>query len=301
MTLKERIETGKMLILDGATGSQLIANGLKYGQSPEMWNITHPDIVRDIAAYYFEAGAEAVLTNTFGGSPVRMNAYHVPIKAYEINYQGAKLAISVRPEGKFVLGSIGPSKEMLEPFGKITTQVMKDSYAVQVMALHKAGVDGFILETFSDLQELLCAVKAVKRNSDLPFFVAMTFLSTAEGFKTRRGVSVSEFIEEMEYQGALVIGANCGSGIMKMTEVAAEFRNVSESINLLLKANAGEPQFVNGKPCYVESPELFAKNLPALLKHRPAAIGGCCGTTPEHIRLISKSVAESYVKSHWNL
>ena len=292
MTLKERIESGKLLILDGATGSQLIAKGLKYGQSPEMWNITHPDIVRDVAVSYFEAGSDAVLTNTFGGSPIRLNAYHVPIKAFEINYQGAKLAISVKPVDKFVLGSIGPSGAMLEPFGKITIQEMKDSYAVQVMALNQAGVDGFILETFSDLDELLCAVNAVKRNSDLPFFVAMTFLPTVEGFKTNRGISVKEFIEEMEYAEALLIGANCGSGILKMAEVAEEFRSVSQSIKLLIKANAGEPELINGKPCYVESPEVFAKNIPALLKHSPLAIGGCCGTTPEHIRMISEKIKE---------
>lgn len=292
MTLKERIESGKLLILDGATGSQLLASGLKYGQSPEMWNITHPEIVRDVAVSYFEAGADAVLTNTFGGSPIRLHSYHVPIKAFEINYKGAKLAISVRPEGKFVLGSIGPSGVMLEPFGRITTQEMKDSFAVQVMALNQAGVDGFILETFSDLDELLCAVKAVKRNSDLPFFAAMTFLSTAEGFKTNRGISVREFVEEMEHEGALLIGANCGSGILKMAEVAAEFRSVSQSLKLLLKANAGEPEIINGKPCYIESPELFTKNLPALLRHNPSAIGGCCGTTPEHIRMIRESLME---------
>lgn len=293
MTLNERIVSHKILVLDGATGSQLIANGLTPGECPEYWNITHPDVVKGIASSYFESGSDAVLTNTFGGSLLKLKAYNMESQAYELNYQGAKNAISVKPEGKFVIGSIGPSGLMLEPFGDISIDEMTDSFAVQVNALSDAGVDGFMLETFTDLEELLCAVNAVCKKSSLPFFASMTFGHTPDGFKTMMGVGVREFVDAMESTGALLLGSNCGNGILKMVELAKEFRSCSSSVNLLLKANAGEPHLHNGETCYTETPEMFAENLGELRKLSPSAVGGCCGTTPDHIRKICEVLAGS--------
>jgi 5-methyltetrahydrofolate--homocysteine methyltransferase len=153
-----------------------------------------------------------------------------------------------------------------------------------------AGVDGFMLETFTDLDELLCAANAVKENSNLPFFASMTFSETPFGFKTMMGVGVKDFVEAMEAANALLIGSNCGNGILKMVKLAKEFRSVSGSVNLLLKANAGEPHLHDGQLCYSESPEMFASNLAGLLALAPSALGGCCGTTPEHIIKIRQSL-----------
>jgi 5-methyltetrahydrofolate--homocysteine methyltransferase len=289
MTLTERIESHKIMILDGATGSQLIARGLSAGECPELWNVTHPDRIKDVAALYFAAGSDAVLTNTFGGSLLKLKAYNLDNRAYELNFEGAKNAISVKTEGKFVVGSIGPSGLMLEPFGDVSYQEMTDSFAVQVKAMYDAGVDGFMLETFTDLEELQCAVSAVKDNSDLPFFASMTFSNTPDGHKTMMGVGVKDFVEAMQSAGALLVGSNCGNGILKMVELAKEFRSVSATLNLLLKANAGEPHLHDGELCYSETPEMFASNLAGLLKLSPSAVGGCCGTTPEHIDKIKQS------------
>jgi len=290
MSLKERIESHKVLILDGATGSQLIAHGLPAGECPELWNVSHPEIIKDVAASYFEAGSDAVLTNTFGGSLLKLKAYNLDSRAYELNFEGARNAISAKPEGKFVIGSIGPSGLMLEPYGEISYEEMTVSFAEQVKAMAAAGVDGFMLETFTDLEELKCAVSAVKENSDLPFFASMTFSNTPDGHKTMMGVSVKDFVEAMESAGALLIGSNCGNGILKMAELAKEFRMVSPTVNLLLKANAGEPHLHDGQICYSESPEMFASNLIDLMAISPAAVGGCCGTTPEHILRIKQSI-----------
>ena len=290
MTLDERIESRKALILDGATGSQLIARGLSAGECPEYWNVSHPEIIKSVAASYFEAGSDAVLTNTFGGSLLKLKSYKLDNQAYELNYLGARHAISTKPEGKFVIGSIGPSGLMLEPFGESNHKEMTDSFAVQVKAMADAGVDGFMLETFTDMEELECAANAVKQNSALPFFASMTFSQTSDGFKTMMGIGVKEFVGAMESAGALLIGSNCGNGILKMVELAKEFRNVSGSVKMLLKANAGEPHIYDGKLCYSESPEIFAANLTELLKLSPSAIGGCCGTTPDHIKKIKQTI-----------
>jgi 5-methyltetrahydrofolate--homocysteine methyltransferase len=290
MTLAERITSRKILILDGATGSELISRGLVAGECPELWNISHPEIIKDISASYFAAGSDAVLTNTFGGSELKLKAFNLDRKAYELNFEGARNAISVKPEGKFVIGSIGPSGLMLEPFGDITYQEMTDSFAEQVKAMVSAGVDGFMLETFTDLEEIQCAIHAVKENSDLPFFASMTFNNTPDGHRTMMGVSVKNFVEEMQTANALLVGSNCGNGILKMVDLAKEFRSVSGTVNLLFKANAGEPHLHDGAICYSESPDVFASNLTELLKTSPSAVGGCCGTNPEHIRRIKQMI-----------
>ena len=290
MTLTERIASRKILILDGATGSELIARGLVAGECPELWNTTHPEVIKEISASYFAAGSDAVLTNTFGGSVLKLKAFNLDTQAYELNFGGARNAISVKPEGKFVIGSIGPSGLMLEPFGDIADQEMTDSFAVQVKAMADAGVDGFMLETFTDLQEIQCAINAVKENSDLPFFASMTFSNTNDGHKTMMGVSVRDFVESMQTENALLVGSNCGNGILKMIDLAKEFRSVSNTLHLLLKANAGEPHLHDGAICYSESPEMFASNLTELLALSPSAVGGCCGTNPEHIRKIKQVI-----------
>jgi 5-methyltetrahydrofolate--homocysteine methyltransferase len=167
---------------------------------------------------------------------------------------------------------------------------MTDSFAVQVKAMAEAGVDGFMLETFTDLEEIQCAIDAVKENSDLPFLASMTFSSTPDGHKTMMGVGVRDFIEAMQTANALLVGSNCGNGILKMIDLAKEFRSVSTTVNLLLKANAGEPHLHDGAICYSESPEVFASNLTELLAISPSAVGGCCGTNPEHIRRIKQKI-----------
>ena len=222
-TLSQFIASGKILLLDGATGSRLIAAGLQPGYCPELWNIEQPDKVKNVARSYFEAGSDAVLTNTFGGSLLKLRDYGLEGRVHELNEAAAMLALSVKPAGRFVLASIGPCGKFMEPFGEVTRDQMIRSFAAQVTSLAGTGIDGFMLETFTSLDELLCAVQAIREHSSLPFFASMTFEYSPMGFNTIMGTSMAEAAEELSRAGALAVGSNCGNGLEKMIHVGKEF------------------------------------------------------------------------------
>jgi len=286
MNISEFILSGKTLLLDGATGSQLIAKGLISGECPELWNINRKLDVREIAKSYFDAGSDAVLTNTFGASKIKLKTFQLEHRIEEINRTAALLAISVKPSNGYVLGSIGTSGTFLEPFGEISEDEMIESYYSQIKPLTDAGVDGFVLETFSDLAEITCAIKAIKEYSLLPFFASLTFQINENGIFTMMGADIPTSIELLTDLGALVIGSNCGNGIEKMLQVGKKFREHSSNIKLMLESNAGEPFLENGTTVYKENEEYFEKFKSELIDLHPAVIGGCCGTTPGHIRTL---------------
>jgi 5-methyltetrahydrofolate--homocysteine methyltransferase len=290
MNIIDFFKTGKILLLDGATGSQLIAKGLQAGECPELWNINRPADIQAVARAYFNAGSDAVLTNTFGGSKIKLKAYNLENKVHELNYTAVINAQKEKPVNGYVLGSIGPSGQFLEPIGEISETEMVESFAEQVVAMDKANIDGFMLETFIDLSEMLCAIKAIKENSELPFFTSMTFDYTPDGYKTMMGVSIEEAAKTLSEAGALAVGSNCGNGIQKMIEVGKAFRAVSKDLKILVKANAGEPKLVDGKTIYTEDAAYFSKFADELLSFNPSVIGGCCGTSPEHIKEFRKII-----------
>ena len=207
-TLTQVIASGKVLLLDGATGSRLIASGLQPGYCPELWNIEQPEKVKNVARSYFEAGSDIVLTNTFGGSLLKLRDYRLEGRVKELNEAAAELALSVKPSGRFVLASMGPSGKFMEPFGEITRDQMTRSFTAQVKSLAGSGIDGFMLETFTALDELLCAVEAIGSHSSLPFFASMTFEQSSMGFNTIMGTSLAEAAEELSRAGALAVGSN---------------------------------------------------------------------------------------------
>jgi 5-methyltetrahydrofolate--homocysteine methyltransferase len=284
MSLSDFFHERSIMLLDGATGSQLIARGLQAGECPELWNVTHPQKIREIASMYFEAGSDAVLTNTFGGSLHKLKDYGLQDRVYELNFQGAKNALEVRPDGKFVLGSIGPSGKMLEPYGDTSEQEVTASFEIQAEALADAGVDGFMLETFQDIRELLCAAEAVKRKSNLPFIASLTYSPTPGGFFTIMGNGVAEAAEVLGAIGAFAIGSNCGNGPGPITKVGRQLRALLPGIVIMLKPNAGEPVLKDGLTCYTENAETFGRKFAELKSLSPVILGGCCGTEAEHIR-----------------
>jgi 5-methyltetrahydrofolate--homocysteine methyltransferase len=284
MKLTSFFDSHDVLLLDGATGSQLIARGLASGECPELWNITHKQEVREIAGLYFSAGADAVLTNTFGGSALKLKDYGLQDRVFELNFAGASNACEVRPAGRFVIGSMGPSGKMLEPFGDVSEEEVTGSFRKQAEALAKAGVDGFMLETFLDLRELICAIHAVKQTSDLPFITSLTYSLTPGGFFTIMGNGISEAIAELSGFGPLAMGSNCGNGIVNMIEVGRQLRQSHPEGIILLKPNAGEPVLKNGITCYSETPEDFESHFRELVSFKPLILGGCCGTGADHIR-----------------
>jgi 5-methyltetrahydrofolate--homocysteine methyltransferase len=289
-TLPQFIASGKVLLLDGATGSRLIAAGLQPGYCPELWNIEQPDKVKNVARSYFEAGSDAVLTNTFGGSLLKLRDYGLEGRVNELNESAAELALSVKPAGRFVLASIGPCGKFMEPFGEVTRDQMTRSFAAQVKSLAGTGIDGFMLETFIAMDELLCAVRAIREHSSLPFFASMTFEYSSMGFNTIMGTSLAEAAEELSLAGALAVGSNCGNGLEKMIHVGKEFRTLSKDLHILIKSNAGEPVYRDGCTIYPEDPGFLEAHAGELFSFRPSVLGGCCGSDPEYISCLRRLI-----------
>ena len=279
-----------ILLLDGATGSQLIARGLAAGECPELWNVTHKKQVQEIALMYYAAGSDAVLTNTFGGSSLKLKDYGLQERCHELNFAGARNVVEMRPPGRFVIGSIGPCGKMLEPYGDVTEEEVTDSFAVQASALAEAGVDGFMLETFLDIRELMCAVNAVKKTSSLPFIASLTYSPTPDGYYTIMGNGIPESISVLTEAGAFAIGSNCGNGITNMIQVGAQLRNAHPNGIILLKPNAGEPVMKDGVTCYTETAADFENHFRELSAFKPLILGGCCGTGPAHINAFRKLI-----------
>ena len=281
------IKQGKILVSDGAWGTFLHAKGLKPGQCPELWNIEHPDEVYDIAKSYIDAGADMVETNSFGGSSFKLIHYGLADRASELNHAAA--AISRKAAGdKFVLGSVGPTGKILM-MGEVTPEEVYESFKEQVIALEKGGADAIIIETFTDIDEARLAIRAAKENTTREVICTMTFERTVDGeYRSMMGVSPTEMIHELVPEGVDIIGANCGNGIEGMIQIVKEIRLCNAVIPVLVHANAGMPVYDDGKTVFPESPIQTASYVKTIIEAGVNIIGGCCGTTPEHIRQIAR-------------
>lgn len=289
--ITDRIKNGKILVSDGAWGTFLHAKGLKPGQCPELWNIDHVDEVFDIAKSYIDAGADMVETNSFGGSSFKLVHYGLADRASELNQAAA--AISRKAAGnKFVLGSVGPTGKILM-MEEVTPEEVYESFKEQVIALENGGADAIIIETFSDIDEARLAIRAAKENTTREVICTMTFERTVNGeYRSMMGVSPTEMMQQLIPEGVDIIGANCGNGIEGMIEIVKEIRLCNADIPVLVHANAGMPVYHDGETVFPESPEQTAGFVKAIIDVGVNIIGGCCGTTPEHIRKIAHVVRE---------
>ena len=227
MSLKERISEG-LFLLDGAMGTQLIARGIEAGVCSDYLNIESPDIIFEIHQAYFRAGSDAVLTNTFGANKYALARHGFGDKVKEINTAAAKIARRAAGAGKYVLGDIGPSGDFLQPLGNLEPEELKNAFAEQAEALSAGGVDGFIIETETSLDEATIAVEAVKQASrDLPVFVSFAFDRVAGDFKTMMGVDVKSAVTKMVSLGVDAVGFNCGTvSLDEYVELAEKFVSV---------------------------------------------------------------------------
>ena len=289
LTLLERLELGHLLISDGATGTYLQTKGLEPGGCPEEFNITYPEIVKTMARDYFEAGSDMVLTNSFGGSRIMLGKYGFGDRVKEFNRLAAEHARTVAPRGKYVIGSVGPTGEFLEPIGDVGTAEMMDIFVEQVTALEEGGADGVQIETMSALEEAALAIKAVKENTKLPVLATMVFDKGPRGFFTMMGVSPETAVDGLQVAGANVIGSNCGNGIENMLEIARQMREVTEGF-LMIHSNAGMPEIKKGQIIYPEPPEFMAEHFKGMGDLGVNILGGCCGTTTAHIRALVEAV-----------
>ncbi|MBS20336.1 MAG: methionine synthase [Chloroflexi bacterium] len=288
-SLLERIESGETLISDGGIGTYLQSHGLEAGGDPEEFNITNPETVKLMAKEYYDAGSDIVLTNTFGGTIFRQKHYGLDHKVHELNEQAALIAKSQTPEGKFVLGSVGPTGQFLEPYGDISEKDMYEGFKQQILALEAGGVDGIILETMTALEEAAIAIKVALENTNLLIAATMTFDKGPRGFFTMMGITPEDAAIELSNAGAHIVGSNCGNGIDNMIEIAQRMRD-STDIPLIIHSNAGIPSMKSGNIIYPETPEYMAERFMKLKDIGINIIGGCCGTSPFHIKAIHESL-----------
>jgi 5-methyltetrahydrofolate--homocysteine methyltransferase len=289
-SLRDRLAAGDVLVADGALGTMLLERGLELGQPPESVTLSHPKSLEEIAQLYLDAGADIIETNTFGASPLRLALSGLDAEAEAINRE-AVLAVRKVVDGRaYVAGSCGPSGTLLKPHGDSDPADVYSSFRTQMEFLIGAGIDCVCVETMIDLEEAKLAVRAAKDVSpEIPVTATMTFDPTPRGFYTIMGVSIAAAAAGLEEAGADAIGSNCGNGIENMVEIAEEFRS-SSNVPLIIQANAGLPQTKDGKLLYDETPEFMAEKSRELVTVGVSIIGGCCGTTPEHIRAVRSLV-----------
>ena len=288
-TLMERLAAGRVLISDGATWTYLQQRGLDSWQCAEEFNVTNGDVVRGMAAAYYDAGAEMALTNTFGGNRFSLDKYGLGDRVADFNREAALLARSQAGPGRYVVGSVGPLGEFPLPLGRVHPDEMRAAYVEQVRALAEAGVDAVLFETLRVMQEAEIAIEAAKEHTGLPVMASMVFDRTSDGFATIMGVSPAECMERLQRAGADVVGANCGNGIEDMVAVAREIRAASSAYTVI-HSNAGIPSIKDADIEYPETPEYMAPHFAELARMGVSIVGGCCGTGPEHIRALSAAL-----------
>ncbi|MHC4645229.1 MAG: homocysteine S-methyltransferase family protein [Planctomycetota bacterium] len=294
IVLRERIRQGPFL-LDGAMGTQLIARGVEPGRCNDYLNVESPQIVLDVHKAYFEAGSDAVLTNTFGGNLYALGRHRFADKVAEVNRAGGQAARRAAGEAKYVLGDIGPSGDFLEPLGTLKADELREAFAQQARGLLAGGVDGFIIETMTALEEMQVAIVAVKSVCDLPVFASMVFDRAGDDFKTMMGVGVEAAVAKMVSLRVDSVGFNCGTASLEdYVELAGRFVSAVEAaggdVLILAEPNAGRPELVDGKAVYNVSREDFAAAVARIRSAGVSIIGGCCGTSPEHIQAMANEL-----------
>ena len=286
----DQIKTGKVLVSDGAWGTFLHAKGLKAGECPELWNITHAEEVLDIAKGYIEAGSDMIETNSFGGSRFKLANYGLEDRVFELNKAASEISRRAAGPDKYVLGSIGPTGKILM-MGEVSEDDLYNAFKEQSMALEAGGADAIMIETMTDLEEAIQAIKAAKENTKCEVFCTMTFDKTVNNdFRSMMGVSPTDMVNQIIDAGADLIGANCGNGIKDMVSIVKEIRKNNNEIPVLIHANAGMPIYQDGKTVFPETPDEMASVTKELLSAGANIVGGCCGTTPAHISKIVEVV-----------
>jgi 5-methyltetrahydrofolate--homocysteine methyltransferase len=284
--IRERLARGDVILGDGAWGTLLMERGATPGEPPELFNLHTPDVIEAIAALYLDAGAEIVTTNTFGGSPLKLESFALADRTEDINAQAVAAVRRAVGDRAYVSASMGPTGRLLRPFGDTEPARMAAAFERQAAALAGAGVDLFCVETMTDLNEATLAVAAIRAVAPgVPILATMTFEQTRRGFFTIMGVSIPAAARGLQAAGADIVGSNCGFGIDTMIDIAREFKQHA-GVPIAIQANAGLPITRNGATVYPETPDDAAAKAPELLAAGVQLVGGCCGTTPAHIRAL---------------
>lgn len=280
----------RIVLLDGGFGTELIARGFPQGACPETWNVEYPEIVKEIHKSYFDAGSDVVLTNSFGGNKIKLESYGQDDSCFELNLAAAQLANEMKPEGRFVAGSMGPIGKFLKPMGEYDEQAFEEAYAEQAKGLSDGGVDFFLIETQYDLKEALCALRGARKVTDKPVFVTITFTKGPRGYFTIMGNSVGQCVEELEKEGVPVIGTNCTLDSEEMVDLIRLIKEAT-SLPIIAQANAGKPSVSGeGEVSYEQTIEDYLRFIPQIIQNGANLIGGCCGTNPEYIKRMAEII-----------
>ena len=288
-TWSELLAQPGVILADGAMGTMLMANGLAFGNSPELWNVDEPQRVGEIHAAYVQAGARILLTNTFGGNRFRLQLHNLQERAAELNRAAARLAREAAGGAALVAGDIGPSGGILAPLGELEPEAAVAGFAEQAAALVEGGVDVIWLETMSSLEEMRAAFDGVRRASaDIPIITTMTFDTRG---RTMMGVTPERAAQTLSGWGAVAVGGNCGNRPEEILEVVAKMRAMAPAATLVAKANAGVPHLLAGRPVYGAGPDDMARYAIAAAEAGARVIGACCGSTPDHLRAMRNALA----------
>ena len=290
--ISQEILSGKILISDGAWGTFLQQKGLLPAECPESWNILHPEKVFEIAQSYIDAGSNMIETNSFGGNRFKLSFFGKEDQVYDLNKAAAEISRKAAGPDKYVLGSIGPTGKFLIT-GDVTEDELYETFKEQAIALEAGGADALIIETMTDIDEAKIAIKACKENTSCEVICTMTFDKTDEAvFHTMMGVTPADMTTELVDAGADIIGANCGNGMENMVGITKEIRATNNKIPILIHANAGAPVYQNNETQFLETPDITAGFVNPLISAGANIIGGCCGTTPAHIKAIAQIVKQ---------
>ena len=287
LSISKRLEAGEILIADGATGTMLIAAGLPQDTPTELWNVENPEQIIKLHCSYIEAGSQIILTNTFSSNKVRLERLGYADRAAEFNKAGAQLAKKAAGDRAYVAGDIGPTAELLEPFGTLSFDLAVESFAEQAAALVSGGVDALWVETMTDLEEVKAAITGIKQVTNLPVLCSMSF--GKNGF-TMMGNTPSQAAEAVIELGVAAFGINCGEGLENLDEIFAQIKSVSPKLPIIAKPNAGLPKVEDGKIMYDVNPEEFAKWIKHFTEGGAQIVGGCCGSNTSFIAAIKDAL-----------
>ena len=291
--LQDRIREGGFL-LDGAMGTQLFARGVEPGTCNGALNVESPDVVRAIHQAYREAGSDAVITNTFGANRYALARHGHADRVREINRAGAEIAREAVGDDGYVLGDVGPTGDFLQPLGNLRPDELREAFVEQAQGLLDGGVDGFIVETMTALDELEVAVEAVRSVAgELPVLGSMSFDKGGAGFRTMMGVDVASAVAKMVSLGVTGVGFNCGTAsLAEYIELAQQYAAAAQAggqdVILLAEPNAGKPELVDGQAVYRVTPEEFTAAIEKITAAGFRIVGGCCGTAPAYIEAVAK-------------